>query len=387
MTVAGIPQPNTHFAPAERLDKDDLRQVVRHFEENEAQFALLDYMPDAIVILNRHRQIVYANKALTDIFGLVDRSDAYGLRTGELLGCRYADEMPGGCGTSEHCALCGAAQAILQSLEGNASVNECRISLKEPGQSLDLRVQASPMKAAGDALSLFVVKDIADEKRRQVLERTFFHDILNTATVLQSYAELMADSDWRESETAGPREILPRLAHQLVEEIVAQRLLLQAENGQLEVRPAMLEPLLLLGDVAETYSSLPVAKNRRIVVRVDEGDNEFSSDRTLLARVLGNMTRNALEASAEGEVVTLGADAGETWVDFWVHNPRAIPREVQLQLFQRSFSTKGEGRGIGTYSIRLLGERYLGGKVNFHSTEADGTTFHILLPRRLAMAA
>ena len=38
-----------------------------------------------------------------------------------------------------------------------------------------------------------------------------------------------------------------------------------------------------------------------------------------------------------------------------------MPDEVKAQIFERSFSTKGRGRGIGTYSIKLLTERYLEG--------------------------
>ena len=42
-----------------------------------------------------------------------------------------------------------------------------------------------------------------------------------------------------------------------------------------------------------------------------------------------------------------------------------MPRQVQLQIFKRSFSTKGAARGLGTYSMRLLSERYLKGVVSF----------------------
>jgi sensor histidine kinase regulating citrate/malate metabolism len=58
-----------------------------------------------------------------------------------------------------------------------------------------------------------------------------------------------------------------------------------------------------------------------------------------------------------------------------------MPKEVQLQLFQRSFSTKGRGRGIGTYSIKLLTEKYLRGKVDFISNEGTGTTFNLYFPK------
>ena len=68
---------------------------------------------------------------------------------------------------------------------------------------------------------------------------------------------------------------------------------------------------------------------------------------------------------------------------FTVHNPEVMPKEVQLQVFQRSFSTKGEaGRGIGTYSMKLFGERYLGGKVAFVSSSSEGTTFRLALLKK-----
>ena len=55
--------------------------------------------------------------------------------------------------------------------------------------------------------------------------------------------------------------------------------------------------------------------------------------------------------------------------------------EVALQIFHRSFSTKGGyGRGLGTYGMKLLGEGVLGGSVGFESTEEGGTTFWFRLP-------
>ncbi len=100
----------------------------------------------------------------------------------------------------------------------------------------------------------------------------------------------------------------------------------------------------------------------------------------LLFRVVGNMTKNALEACSADGTVTLGCHGGDG-VCFWVHNPGEIPHDIQLQIFNRSFSTKGQGRGIGTYSIKLLGEKYLGGTVSFTSNPESGTTFRIVVPR------
>jgi len=54
---------------------------------------------------------------------------------------------------------------------------------------------------------------------------------------------------------------------------------------------------------------------------------------------------------------------------------------VQARIFQRSFSTKAvRGRGLGTYSMKLFGERCLGGEVSFGSATGTGTVFSIRLP-------
>ena len=101
----------------------------------------------------------------------------------------------------------------------------------------------------------------------------------------------------------------------------------------------------------------------------------------LLRRVLGNMLKNALEATPPGKAVSLSCSSDQGTVTFSVHNPKPMPRDVQLQIFQRSFSTKGSGRGIGTYSMKLFTERYLGGTVHFTVSEEEGTTFRVSLPR------
>jgi len=74
------------------------------------------------------------------------------------------------------------------------------------------------------------------------------------------------------------------------------------------------------------------------------------------------------------------AERKEASVVFSVQNPGVMPHTTQLQIFQRSFSTRGPGRGTGTYSIKLFGEHYLKGKVWFSSSEEEGTTFFLSLP-------
>jgi signal transduction histidine kinase len=165
----------------------------------------------------------------------------------------------------------------------------------------------------------------------------------------------------------------------VVDEIKNQQALLAAENGDLAVRPAVLNSLKILRNVRRFYQGHQVAKDCHVELAPDAQDVAFVCDQMLLERVLGNMTKNALEACGPGQTVTLSCGVEDEQVWFSAHNPTYMPRDVQLQVFQRSFSTKGDGRGLGTYSVKLLTERYLNGSVGFVSSAEQGT-FSVCVP-------
>ncbi len=166
----------------------------------------------------------------------------------------------------------------------------------------------------------------------------------------------------------------------MLAEITAQRDLIDAENNELRVRCDYIRSRDLLEEIKSLYDNQPLSKSRRIELSAQNQDIALETDSMLLKRVIGNMVKNALEATDAGEAVTVGCDRAEDTVTFWVHNRQAMPERVRRQIFKRSFSTKGNGRGIGTYSIKLLGERYLEGHVAFTSGGEQGTRFQITLP-------
>jgi signal transduction histidine kinase len=97
--------------------------------------------------------------------------------------------------------------------------------------------------------------------------------------------------------------------------------------------------------------------------------------------VIINLLKNAMEANNINEEISAGVANDGNKVIFWVRNNQVISEEIQMQLFHRSFSTKGAGRGLGTYSIRLLTENFLKGKVSFSSNAQEGTVFRIELSK------
>lgn len=373
----------THFAPAERAGPEQLLIARDQVLQRSPASVLLEDFPDLLMVLNRERQVVAASKRLLETLGQESIETALGLRPGELVDCVHAHECPGGCGTSESCSVCGAVGAILECLATHAPVTrECRIMTtgQADGGALDLLVQAEFLELEQTDYVLLALRDISAQKRRAVLERTFFHDVLNIAGGLLALAELLAMDE--EAPLASEyRQDLERLASGIVDEITAHRELLAAESGDLEPDLRSISVAEIIQSVVEMYRHHPVAEGRQILSLPPAGAHVMT-DPTLLRRVLGNLLKNALEATDEGGIVTIGAEVEQDRVVFRVSNPAVMPRDVQAQVFQRSFSTKGgTGRGIGTHSVKLLTERYLGGRVGFVSREPAGTTFTVELPR------
>ena len=242
----------SHFASPERASHEETASESRCLLAQPLVKILLDGFPELAVILNRHRQIVLANEKLA---ALLNRSaeSLVGQRPGEALKCIHRAEEAGGCGTSRFCRLCGAVNAIVNcQRSGVADVEECRLTLESPQGpvSLDLRVWTIPFPL-GDAYTIFAVRDISDEKRHAVLERIFFHDILNSAGGLKGLIEMIPDIP--KAEAAEVCGLAFNVADELVEEIESGRDLAAAERGELPVEVEFVHMAKLLEGICSLY--------------------------------------------------------------------------------------------------------------------------------------
>ncbi len=344
--------------------------------------ALLDGYPSAALLLNENRQIVTFNARAEEMFGR-SPDTILGTRLGEALGCTHALAGPAGCGTAPHCAQCGGARSItLSRADSQSNVQECRLTIDDHGKerALDFRVHASPVSIEGRAFTLVGLEDIAAEKRRDALEHVFFHDVLNTAHVVNGVARLIGETADQE-QLQKLQGMLTRSAAQLIEEIRAQRDLFLAERGELAPVFSVVAARRLLTAVREIYLASPLADGRQLVQEPGGDHIRVHTDSVQAVRCLGNLVKNALEATDQGGTVTLRARADRGSAVFEVVNAGTVPDAIQMQIFQRSFSSKAaRGRGIGTYSVKLIVEQYLRGTVSFVSDEREGTVFRIRLP-------
>lgn len=373
--------PSTYFASPDRQSYYEISKMSNILSERTDLTMFLNALPDIILVLNVNRQIIFANETAKNALGIEDLS-FIGQRPGELISCIHSFETSSGCGTSIACQYCGAVNAVLYAQkEKNIVQRDSRITTISNGRlhAMDFHVSARQVEFENSSVTIVYLKDIHEENRRKSLERIFFHDVLNSIAAIHAGATLLHD----EYQQIAPDYIIPMLAatEYLIDEVTKQRDFISMENGDLSVEFDVINSEVFIKELISLFSKSDVCRNKTIEYLGDYSESViFRSDPVLLRRVISNAMKNALEASEKNQTVSVSATKMEGNLVFAIKNSTVMPDDVKSQVFQRSFSTKGHGRGLGTYSMRVLIQEYLRGSISFVSTVESGTIFRISVP-------
>jgi signal transduction histidine kinase len=128
--------------------------------------------------------------------------------------------------------------------------------------------------------------------------------------------------------------------------------------------------------IAKYYKGV---KSRAVVVEVPADLPPVVGVRGQLVSVFLNLVLNAIDATAKGGRVELGAAAEANGVRAWVQDDGlGIAAEHRSRLFQPYFTTKQHGTGLGLFMARKLLADH-GGTIDCESA-GTGTMFTIRLP-------
>lgn len=364
----------THFASPDRTPDQDIHKISQKLRE-EILLPWLDAVPSSLLVLDKNRQIVFCNESFKRLSCKQNIEDILGMRPGEALNCIHSRLEVAGCGCSTFCAECGAAQAIIKSLQGEADCKDCRMlrKLEDSEVPLDLQIFSKPIEHQGETFSLVYALDISHEKRLRYMERTFYHDLINVAGGVAGITRLL------EMDPTGKEELalLSLSARRLIHEVLYNRDVTAAEADKLSVNPETInmQKLLVqqLADLCEFHGA--VHSN----IEVENKCTTFCCDQRILGHVLRNMLVNAIEASDPhlGKIKVACSEDKDS-VHISVTNSGEVASRVKKLLFKRYVSTKGEDRGLGSYVMKMLAERYLNGSVSFQSGDGK-TTFRLTL--------
>jgi signal transduction histidine kinase len=156
------------------------------------------------------------------------------------------------------------------------------------------------------------------------------------------------------------------------------------EEGAYDLKPV---PVNLLQSVDRVHSTMrKLLTDRNVTLDVSLRDQvrrdtlNASGEELLVYTLLANLIRNAVEASPRGETVSIVLSEGENAV-LAIHNKGAIPESIRGRFFKK-FTTAGKerGTGLGAYSAKLI-TTTLGGGIDMSSSEEEGTTITVRLPK------
>lgn len=370
----------------ERRNNHQLESLSEAFIQNRIMTDALDLAGVMILAITDSRQIVYANGPMLDYFQKKSVSEVLGLQPGEAMACIHAQDSPDGCGAGPACPNCPALTLMIKGISSGNIVEDA--VLIERGAygintAVNLRMKVVPYQQTGETCYMLTLQDNTDGQRRRELERIFFHDILNATGAIKNYLLLLSD-DVPDSMKADIEFLNTALA-ETIEDIHAQKSLGDAESLDYQTQLSEVSPREMCHSVMNYFKFHREKDFTRLSVIVSEDAAILRTDARFLRRILVNMVKNALEATTRDQEVRIRYEAltDHPYAGrFGVWNPGYIDPVIQLRIFTRSFSTKGYGRGLGTYSMKLFGEKYLRAEVDFVSTEDFGTEFYILMPEQ-----
>jgi signal transduction histidine kinase/putative methionine-R-sulfoxide reductase with GAF domain len=203
------------------------------------------------------------------------------------------------------------------------------------------------------------------------------HDFKSPMSVISGYTQLMADSDDRHVRAEYSEEILKQF--DLL--TAMQREVLEFARGEKSV---FVRKVYLNKFFADVRRQLTLEINGKPIELLFQVDTKLVArfDEGRLARVIHNLSRNAIEAMGEaGGALTIGARMDGQDLLIWVQDTGpGIPAAIEGQLFQ-SFVTMGKagGTGLGLAIVKKIVEEH-GGTVSVTSS-STGAIFELRLPQ------
>jgi nitrogen-specific signal transduction histidine kinase len=364
--LSGIPPP----AAAE---DSDILSKFNYFQSNALLKKTIDSIPDTVLILDKSRRIVFANQTAVSFFKITGPADIRGRRPGEAFKCFHSSR---GCGADAFCAHCGALNAFAEAgAEVIRHAYDWRLTRGQHHDEIsEFRIWVTPITENNEKFVILAIQDISREKRKRMFERIFFHDILNIAGGLHGFTELL-------TECPGDTELVSLLkesASRLLEEITCQKLLIAAENHELTVIPVKVHSSEIIAEAVSLCENRNFTAGKKILEKTGAGDIELTADRAILRRVLFNMLRSVFESTPSGGAVSIGAESQDNKIKFTAAGSASV---TGCELSHRTNFAKNEGRGLNLYSIRLMTEKYLNGKVSHNNSFAGGPhSIEITLP-------
>lgn len=292
-------------------------------------------------------------------------------------------------------------QAALRLLDTDVLTHLNQVKTKLKDEHLSKHETATMIK--DKPVRIIAISDVSHELSNQEIDswikliRVLTHEIMNTITPVTSLSEtllkeLEEDMHWEGRFATcpnSPKEKGLRIGLETIHK-TGTELLSFVNNYRRFTHVPQPQPSLFY--VEPFLNRMAMLCNHEVSIEVSPKDLLVYADESLIAHVVTNLLKNAVEAIKEKESTEVSEDKHafirikayaneqEAIVIDVTNNAGIIPDDIAAHIFIPFFTTKKEGSGIGLSLSRQI-MRVSGGTLSLHQNkEADTTTFRIVIP-------
>ncbi|NQU65223.1 MAG: hybrid sensor histidine kinase/response regulator [SAR324 cluster bacterium] len=222
-------------------------------------------------------------------------------------------------------------------------------------------------------------------KLREDVDNIIRHDLKTPLNAIIGYPQILLLKENLSEKGKEHIKIISDSGYRMLNMINLSLDLFKMERGVYQLQPAPVNILKVLKNIEMEMVGSRQRQELQLKIEVSgrplgqEDTFMIFGEELLCYSLLANLLKNAVEASPEGESVTISVDKKEA-ATIRIHNQGVVP-EVMVEKFFDKYTTFGKttGTGLGTYSARLITETQRG-QISMTTSETDGTTITIRLP-------
>jgi PAS domain S-box-containing protein len=342
--------------------------------------ALLDALPDGVVVIGADRTVRTMNRAAERLTGW-SRAEATGSFYGAVLPLRDAS----GFLVHEH------ADPFRGGLSTVSSTPEIEYALaRRDGTEAPVAIRAAFIRDGDQRLESVVVslREIGSRKRldraASDLISTVSHEIRSPLTSVKGFTSTLL-SKWERFSDEQKRVMLQTINYDAdrVTRLLGDLLdVSRLEAGRLELKRQEVD---LAAIATDAVARLRLnAEEHRLEVSFPEGFPKITADPGRIEQVLINLIENAIKYATPGTVTVSGADAGGQVVvrvsdEGEGIDPDHLPN-IFLKFYRRGSGERRTGTGLGLYICRGIVQAH-DGELIVERSDPTGTVFAVRLPK------
>lgn len=346
-----------------------LNQIVE--EKNKAQ-ALIDTIPDGVLLIDNASRLIYTNGLALRLLG-IDRISPDIIVPKSIKRRQFAKKLD---------EIIKSRDKIVTS-EGEFTID----SAVKNFLFLSRQFMLETLKRPGRVI---MIRDITHEKELERSKEDFFHmithDMRAPLSTIQGYVELLMKilpPNPRTDKYFKSMLYSSRRLRGMIDDILNTTKL---EKGTLDLNIDEMNAEDFIKRLRENHGPVATPKKISIQNALPGGDFKFRGDPMLLERVVTNLVGNALKFTPAGGRITIGAESGTSEVYLWVEDTGpGVPDDKKHMIFEKYGQMdehKSMGFGLGLSMCKMTVELHKG-KIWVESEQGKGSKFIFTVDKSL----